>query len=100
MFYLFIYLYLYNPHLGLIIAPPPLICVLPKNDLVHYSYTIKHTGNILNVWPRLYEYILRHGRSQLGHLAGHLGGDLGGVQNWIKDLQTIVDICITENRLI
>ena len=39
---------MYNPHLGLISAPP-LIVVLPQNDLFHYSFTIKQTRNRLNV---------------------------------------------------
>ena len=39
---------MYNPHLGLINAPPPLICVYPPNDLFHYSCTVKQARTIHN----------------------------------------------------
>ena len=38
---------IYNPHLGLINVPPPLILFLPNNDLVHYEFTIKKARHLL-----------------------------------------------------
>ena len=37
---------MYNPHLGLINAPP--YCCFLKNDLIHYSCSIKMARHILN----------------------------------------------------
>ena len=36
-----------NPHLGLINAPPPLICFSSQNYIFHNSFTIKKTRHIL-----------------------------------------------------
>ena len=61
--------YMYNPHLGLINAPP-LFC-FPSNYLFHYSFTIKKARSILNSGQDFINTFLRHGRYQLGHLGGH-----------------------------
>ena len=63
-----------NPHLGLINPPP---YVSPKNDICHYSFTIKKARNILNSGQDFINTFLRHGRYQLCHLGGHLAGHLG-----------------------
>ena len=51
--YVCVYIYIYNPHLGLINGPL-LICVLPNNDLVHYSFTVKKARHRLNVGQILF----------------------------------------------
>ena len=43
---IYIYIYIYNPHLGLINAPPLLFCCCPPNYLFHYSFTINNSRNI------------------------------------------------------
>ena len=45
--YIYIYTHVYNPHLGLINAPPPYL-FFPPNDLFHYSFTINKTKHIHN----------------------------------------------------
>ena len=44
---MYIYIYIYNRHLGLINALPPYF-VFPPNDLFHYPFTIKKARNIQN----------------------------------------------------
>ena len=55
---------MYNPHLGLINAPPPYL-FLPKNDVVQYSFAINKARNILNVGPNLvhYSFTIKKARS-------------------------------------
>ena len=68
-----IHVYTYDPHLGLINGPPPLFIFL-KNELCHYSFTIKKARHIFNSGQDFINTFLRHGRYQLCHLGGHLGG--------------------------
>ena len=79
--YLYIYIcihiciHTYNPHLGLINAPP-LICLFPPNDLLHYSFTIKKARHIHN-----------YGQDFINHISPLMGGPL--CENKICDVYTI-----------
>ena len=68
--YIYIYIYiLYNPHLGLIIAPP--LIVFPPNDLFHYSFTIKKVRHIQN-----------YGQDFINHISPLMGGPLCENKIW------------------
>ena len=69
---MYIYIYIYNRHLGLIKAPP--LFSFPPNDLLHYSFTIKKTRHIHNSGQDL---IKSGGRYQLFSLGVILGVILG-----------------------
>ena len=68
--HIYIYIYRYNPHLGLINAPP-LILFFPPNDLFHYSFTIKKARNIQN-----------YDQDFINHISPLMGGPLFENEIW------------------
>ena len=55
--YVCMYVYVYNPHLGLINAPHPYV-FLPQNDLFHCSFTINKARNrCICMYVCIYIYI-------------------------------------------
>ena len=47
------------------------MCICPKSDICHFSFTINKARHILNFGQDLIHTFLRHGRYQLGHLGDH-----------------------------
>ena len=53
---IYIYIYIYNPHLGLINGPPPLFVFPSKRPFSLFIYYQKGQTST-KFWPRLYEYV-------------------------------------------
>ena len=66
----YIYIYIYNSHLGLINAPPPYF-IFPPNDLFHYCLTIKKARHIQN-----------YGQDFIYHISPLMGGPLCENKIW------------------
>ena len=83
MYNIYIYThYVYNPHLGLIKAPP-YFCSSP-NDLFHYSFTIKKARHILNSGQDLINLTGDTGWAILGAILGVILAVILGVIHFLS----------------